>query len=127
MRTEPGSSALTAGRRSRTLFATSTALAPAWRLTARMTVAEGTAYPRTPRTEEERARGAVELARSARAGPSPDRLGEVVHRDAPRPEGGRIRLDPDGRLRPEDVHAGDAAEDADALGDLGARVVVEPA
>ena len=42
MRTDPGSSELTAGSTSRTDLATSTALAPAWRKTARMTVAAGT-------------------------------------------------------------------------------------
>ena len=41
MRTEPGSSALISGSSSRTLLATSTALAPARRLTATTTVAVG--------------------------------------------------------------------------------------
>jgi hypothetical protein len=42
MRTDPGSSAPIRGSASRMLFATSTALEPAWRLTATTTVAEGT-------------------------------------------------------------------------------------
>src|SRR6266446_5437365 len=87
-RIEPGSSALMLGSRSRTLFATSTAFAPACRVTATTDVADGMSYPRRHRR--------------------------------------RIGLDAHGGLAAEDAHAAHAGQDADALPDLGARVIVEP-
>src|SRR3981189_3723408 len=67
-RTEPGSSALMLGNRSRTLFATATAFAPAWRVTATTAVADGISYPRAQKSR---------LTRSSWPGPTRVARGRV--------------------------------------------------
>ena len=61
-RTEPGSSALMLGNRSRTLFATATAFAPACRVTATTAVAEGISYPRAQKSSLTRSSWTVSVA-----------------------------------------------------------------
>ena len=61
-RIEPGNSALMIGNRSRTLFETSTALAPACRVTATTAVAEGISYPRAQKSSLTRSSCTVSVA-----------------------------------------------------------------
>ncbi len=61
-RIEPGSSALMPGSRLRMLFATSTAFAPACRLTATTAVAEGRSYPRAQKRSFTRSSCTVSVA-----------------------------------------------------------------
>ncbi len=77
------------------------------------------------RLQEERAMRAVELPRAFVAGAGLDRRGQIVDRHSANGQGRRIGLDPHGRFRAVRVHPRDARQDADALRDLGAGIVVQ--
>ena len=77
--------------------------------------------------EKKRAGVAIELSRALVTRAGFDRRGQIVHGQT---TGGKFRgvgLDADGRLRTEYIDLRNAGHDADALGHLGRRVIVERA
>ena len=77
------------------------------------------------RLEQKRLAGSIELPGPLVARSRADRGGNVAHGEPERGELGWRDLDAHRGLRTEDIHLGDARQDAQALGHLAARIIVK--